>query len=115
MAESNEALRAVAEPLERHSMHLADSATDEFDHELALSQLAAEQNALYEIESAIKRITDGTYGVCERSGQRIPGPRLKAIPWTRFVADVAAQLESAREIPRRRVGSPHSPRVVNEA
>jgi hypothetical protein len=40
-------LSEAAEPVERHSLHQADSATNEFDHELALSQLSAEQDALY--------------------------------------------------------------------
>ena len=57
--ERSEALSEAAEPVERHSLHQADSATNEFDHELALSQLSAEQDALYEVEAAMRRILDG--------------------------------------------------------
>lgn len=91
-------------------MHQADSATDEFDHELALSRLSNEQDALYEVEAAMKRIVDGTYGVCEQSGKRIPAKRLKAIPWTRFRENVEACLESTGAIPRAHLGTLRSVR-----
>ena len=76
----SEQLAQAAEPLEPHSMDIADSATDEFDHDMALSQLSAEQDALFEVEQALKRILIGTYGVCEETGQPIPQERLKAVP-----------------------------------
>ena len=93
LKERADQLRQAAEPLEPHSQSLADSATDEFDHGLALSQLSAEQNALFEIEAALQRIQSGTYGVCEESGKPIAKARLQAIPWTRFTKEVAARLE----------------------
>lgn len=89
-------LETTAEPLERHCLDQADSAADEFDHELAVSLLAAERNALGEVTAALERIRAGTYGVCELSGKRIPAARLKAIPWTRFTREVAEQLEAPR-------------------
>jgi RNA polymerase-binding transcription factor DksA len=103
--ERNEALREAAEPIERHSMHQANSATNEFDRELAVSQLSAEQDALYEIEAAMRRILDGSYGVCEQTGKRIPAARLKAVPWTRFREEVEAQLENTCEIARPHLGA----------
>lgn len=108
--ERSEALSEAAEPVERHSLHRADSATDEFDHELALSQLSGEQEALYEVEAAMRRILDGSYGVCERTGKRIPAARLKAVPWTRFREEVQARLESAGEITPRHLGTLRSVR-----
>ena len=102
--ERSEALSEAAEPVERHSQHQADSATDEFDHELALSQLSGEQDALYEVEAAMRRILDSSYGVCERTGKRIPAARLKAVPWTRFREEVQARLESTGEITPRHLG-----------
>ena len=80
LKERGEQLSAAAEPLERHSMDEADSASDEFDHNLALSELSAEQDALFAIEAALKRMATGTYGTCEETGRRIPPARLKAIP-----------------------------------
>jgi DnaK suppressor protein len=60
---------ALSEAVERHSLHQADSATNEFDHELALSQLSTEQDALYEVEAAMRRILDSSYGMCEQTGK----------------------------------------------
>jgi hypothetical protein len=53
--ERGDLLRASAQPIEPHSMDEADSATDEFDHDLALTQLSADQNARYEVTDALTR------------------------------------------------------------
>jgi RNA polymerase-binding transcription factor DksA len=108
IAQRGEHLNEAAEPIERHSLHQADSATDEFDHELALSRLSAEQDALYEVEAAMKRIADGSYGVCAESGKRIPAARLKVVPWTRFREDVEERLEHAGDIARQGLGKVRS-------
>jgi RNA polymerase-binding transcription factor DksA len=92
-AERGEQLSEAAEPLEPHGMDIADTATDEFDHDLAISQLSAAQDALYEIEEALRHIRDGTYGVCEETGKQIPAARLRAIPWARFCRETQARLE----------------------
>src|SRR6266545_4858786 len=94
LKDRSEQLAEAAEPLEPHSMNIADSATDEFDHDMALSRLSAEQDALFEIDEALKRILDGSYGVCEETGQPVPQERLKAIPWARFAREVEARLEN---------------------
>jgi len=95
----------AAEPLESHSMDLADSATDEFDHDLALSQLSAEQDALNEVEDALKRIVGRTYGICEETGKPISAARLKAIPWTRFSREVEARFENKGMLQRPHLGA----------
>jgi RNA polymerase-binding transcription factor DksA len=62
---------------------------------LKLRELASfEQEALYEIDAALKRIEDGTYGICELTGKPIPWERLEAIPWTRFSLEAQNQLGS---------------------
>ena len=83
LRERDDLLKAASEPLESFSMDMADAATDQFDHDLVLSRLSSEQDALYEVDAAIKRILDGSYGMCEQTGQPIPQARLRAIPWTR--------------------------------
>jgi len=60
-----EGFHEAAEPLEPASLGTADSATDEFDHDLSLSKLSRQQAELWEIEQAIRRILNGTYGICE--------------------------------------------------
>jgi RNA polymerase-binding transcription factor DksA len=86
-------LAEAAEPIEPHSMDPADSATDEFNHELAVSLLSGEQDAIYEVDAALKRIAAGTYGICEKTGKRIPIQRLRAVPWTRFTKDAEEKIE----------------------
>lgn len=92
-SQAGELKQAVAQPLEPRSMDEADSATDEFDHDLALTQLSASQDALLEIDEALQRISDGRYGICEETGETIPAERLKAVPWTRFIRPVEERLE----------------------
>jgi RNA polymerase-binding transcription factor DksA len=87
------------------SMHMADAGTDSFDRDLALGMLSHEQDAVYEIEEALSRIRDGTYGVCELTGKRIPAARLEAIPWTRFTAAAEATFEKQGGFQRAQLGS----------
>ena len=75
----------------------ADRGTDEYDTGAALSLISSEQNALFEIDQAIHRIRDGSYGICEATGQPIPPDRLDAIPWTRFTREVEERLERELE------------------
>jgi DnaK suppressor protein len=93
-----------AEEMASYSLHMADSGTDNFDRDFALSLLSADQDAIYEIEEALKRIEKGTYGVCELTGKQIPRARLDAIPWTRFTVEAQAQLEREGALRSRRLG-----------
>ncbi len=52
-----------------------------------------EVNLLKEIDLALKKIDAGTYGICENCGTEIPMARLKAIPWTRYCARCAEEVE----------------------
>ena len=61
--------------------HQGDAGSDAYDRDFALSVLAKEQDALYEVEQALYRIKTGTYGNCEISGHKIPTARLEAIPF----------------------------------
>jgi RNA polymerase-binding protein DksA len=77
---------------------VADNATNEFDHNLAYALVSREESALQEIEAALQRIDNGTYGVCEETGKPIPEDRLKAIPWTRYSKEVQERLERNGEV-----------------
>jgi len=94
-----------AEELSSYSLHMADCGTDNFDRDFALSLLSSDQDALYEIEEAIKRIEKNTYGICELTGKTIPKARLEAIPWTRFTVEAQAQLEREGALRQRRLGA----------
>lgn len=88
-----------------YSMHMADAGTDSFDRDFALSMLSSDQEALYEIEEAIRRIENGTYGRCELTGKPIPAGRLEAIPWARFSAEAQRQLERDGALKQRRLSA----------
>ncbi len=97
--------RESAEEMAGYSLHMADSGTDNFDRDFALSLLSSDQDAIYEIEEALKRIERETYGICELTGKPIPKARLAAIPWTRFTVEAQAQLERDGALRQRRLGS----------
>jgi DnaK suppressor protein len=90
------------------SLHMADAGTDSFDRDFALGLLSSEQDAVYEIEQALKRIRDGSYGRCELTGKLIEPARLKAIPWTRFSAAAEKQLEREGVVQRPHLGERRS-------
>lgn len=94
----------AGEQMETHSMDLADSATDEFNHDLSLAEISSRQEELYEIEDAIARILNGTYGICAATGEPIGAERLRAIPWTRFAKKAEERLESRGEVKRMQLG-----------
>jgi RNA polymerase-binding transcription factor DksA len=77
-----------------YSVHMADAGTDSFDRDLTLGLASFEQEALYEVDAALQRLDDGTYGICELTGKPIPWKRLEAIPWTRFSIEAELQLET---------------------
>ena len=104
---SDEALKAsrqdAAGDLSSMPIHMADIGSDNFEQEFTLSLLQNGEEVLIEIDAALKRIEEGTYGVCEQCAQdplkagkasaTIPKERLKAIPWTRHCVEHARLAE----------------------
>ena len=66
-----------------YSYHMADVATDNYDREFSLGLAGNERKTLFEIDSALRRIDDGSFGVCESCGCLITKKRLKAVPHAR--------------------------------
>lgn len=83
-------------------MHQADAGSDAYDKDFALSLLSQEQDALYEVEEAIKRLEAGTYGICEMSGKPIPHLRLQALPFARLTVECQAEFERTTKYQRAR-------------
>ena len=102
MGVSRDTLRARAEGSEASAfgMHQADAGSDAYDRDFALSLLSQEQDALYEIEEALKRIDGGTYGICEMSGKPIPHARLEAIPFARYTVECQTLIEKQKKATR---------------
>jgi len=105
MRQMNGLAKESAQEMAGYSLHMADSGTDNFDRDFALSLLSSDQDAIYEIEEALKRIERNTYGICELTGKPIPRSRLEAIPWTRFTVQAQAQLEREGALRQRRLGA----------
>jgi RNA polymerase-binding transcription factor DksA len=99
---AQDTLRARAEGSEASAfgMHQADAGSDAYDRDFALSLLSQEQDALYEIDEALKRIDLGTYGKCEMSGKPILRARLEAIPFARYTVECQSQLEKQNKASR---------------
>ena len=99
---AQDTLRSRAEGSEASAfgMHQADAGSDAYDRDFALSLLSQEQDALYEIDQALKRVEMGTYGVCEMSGKPIGHPRLEAIPFARYTVECQSQLEKQNKASR---------------
>jgi len=78
-----------------HSNHMADQGSDEFEYETQLLLSATQRGRLREIDEALQRIEDGTYGVCEKTGKLIGKARLKAIPTARLSIEAQEEEEQA--------------------
>src|ERR1700745_3061322 len=102
MGVSRDTLRSRAEGSEASAfgMHQDDAGSDAYDRDFALSLLSEEQDALYEIEEALKRVDAGTYGICEMSGKQIPHARLEAIPFARYTVECQTLIEKQKKATR---------------
>lgn len=72
---------------------LSDQGTDTFDREFALNQLSNEQDVLFEIDEAIRRLEKGTYGICEMYDEPINIERLEALPYVRYSIKAQSEIE----------------------
>jgi RNA polymerase-binding transcription factor DksA len=92
--------------LSNFGSHQADAGTDTFDRDFALSLVSSEHDALNEIEEAILRIKDGSFGICEVTNKRIPAARLAAVPFTRFSVEGQSEHEKNSGQKSRRSDTP---------
>jgi DnaK suppressor protein len=76
--------------------HMADAGSDNFEQEFALDLMDSEKKMLKEINDALARIGEGTFGVCEGKGESIAKARLNAIPWARYCVPCAELKEKGR-------------------
>ena len=68
--------------LSSYTVHMADMSADTYERELAMNIASSEQEVLYQIDEALKRIDEGVYGLCQSCGKAIFMSRLKAVPYT---------------------------------
>lgn len=87
-----------------YSEHMGDAGTDQYDQDFALSMISSDQQSIYEIDQALDRLRNGTYGICELTGKPIEPERLEAIPWARFRFDAQKELERTGSVGFARFG-----------
>jgi RNA polymerase-binding transcription factor DksA len=85
--------RDAAGELSGYSYHMADAGTDSMEREKAFDIASKEGRLLLEIDDALRRVYNGTYGVCEISGKPIARARLEALPWARLSLEEQEKLE----------------------
>ncbi len=110
----DETLRKLRSDLSNMPIHMADIGTDNFDQEFTLGLMDSERKLIKEIDEALQRIEDGTYGICEGSGEPIPKARLEAIPWARYCVEYASLLEKGLVSKEDLRGSTHYDYGVND-
>jgi RNA polymerase-binding transcription factor DksA len=88
-----ETLRRPRTDLSSMPIHMADVGTDTYEIENTLGLMDSERKLLLEIQDALGRIENGTYGICEGNNEPIPKERLRAIPWARYCVACASLSE----------------------
>lgn len=76
--------KEAAGDISGYTYHMADVATDTYDREFSLSLASNVRETLYELDDALKKIDEGTFGICEGCKSLITKVRLKAVPYTRL-------------------------------
>ncbi len=76
-----------------YSQHQADQGTDDFDRTISLEVTSKEYGILRQVERALQKIEENTYGVCDITGEDIPLPRLDAIPYATMTVKAQEKLE----------------------
>ena len=91
-----EALRGNGDSnLSNLPIHMADMGTDNYEQEFTLHLVQKDRELLKEIHVALKKLDNGTYGICEGTGKPISKARLEAKPWARYSIEHARKLEKS--------------------
>ena len=88
-----QALRSQSGSLSNMPSHLAEQGSEAYDQSLSLDLAAADRKLIKEIDDALKRIAEGTFGICELTGKPIKLERLEELPWARYSIEAARELE----------------------
>lgn len=91
--EASKSPREASGDLSAYTVHMADMAADTYERELSMNIVSSEQELLYQIDDALKRLDDGSYGICQQCNQPIAMSRLKAVPY----ASMCIQCQRAKE------------------
>ncbi len=89
----DEALRQNSGSLSNLPQHMAEQGSDTCEQSLSLDLAQVDRRLIKEIDEAIKRIDEGTYGICLRTGKRITPERLAEVPWAKYSIEAAREME----------------------
>lgn len=89
----SEALRGQSGSLSNTPSHMAEQGSEAYEQSLSLDLAAADRRLIKEIDDALARIRDGTFGVCQLTGKPIKAERLEELPWARYSIEAARELE----------------------
>jgi len=89
----DETLRKEKTDLSNIPFHMADVGSDSYETENSIGLMDSERRILMQIDEALGRIADGSYGICDLNGEPIPKARLQAIPWARYCVVCANLVE----------------------
>lgn len=79
-----------------YSQHQADQGTDDFDRTIALGLTGNDYAILRQIERALEKIKEGTYGICDETQEEIPLARLQAVPYATMTVQAQQKIEKGR-------------------
>ena len=96
-----EALREGGGDLSTLPIHMADQGTDAYEQEFTLGLVEKDRTLLRELNNALAKIQNGSYGICEGTGLPISRPRLEAQPWAKYSIEHARVLEKRQMMFRR--------------
>jgi DnaK suppressor protein len=82
--------------LSGYSFHMADMASDSYDRELSLNIASEEQEVIYEIDDALKRMEEGKFGLCISCDKKIPQKRLNAVPYAKYCIQCKSKEEKKK-------------------
>ncbi len=90
--------RDASGDLSAYTMHMADMAADTYEREVSMGLVSTEQQVLYQIDEALKRMDEGSYGLCQECGKMITISRLKVVPYASLcIACQRAKEQSSRK------------------
>jgi RNA polymerase-binding protein DksA len=93
--ETSQNPRDASGDLSAYTTHMADMAADTYERELSTNLVSNEQQVLYQIDDALKRVDEGTFGICQQCNKPISLSRLKAVPY----APLCIRCQRAKEQP----------------
>lgn len=92
----NKSSRDAAGDLSGYSIHMADMGTDNYDRDFVYSLATSKQEKLFEIDEALKRLEEKTYGKCEKCDKDIGVKRLEVRPVSRYCVKCKSEMEKKR-------------------